>query len=343
MFRSLALPALLLATSACLAADPVPVTDFASGPGNGTYSFASSNPPTVMELLNKGRPRPSATGQGELLLPANAPAGRKLAAVVLVPGSGGVYPELTSFWAARLNQAGMAVFILDVFGPRGVKSTAEDQSRVPFSADLADAFVALGLLASHPRIDPAKIAVMGFSRGAMASVRSNVTRIAAGTATGSARFAAHVSLYSGGCTGYTAVTAKPGAFGPAPMLFIHGEDDDYTYASDCRDYAKRISAAGTPADFVLLAGARHKFDMDDPKRVNLPAVTKAREGCPLEFDVVDLTMRDRRSGAALNQEKAAALNRELCSDKGATIEGDRKARESAGMAVLDFLAKTLKP
>lgn len=36
------------------------------------------------------------------------------------------------------------------------------------------------------------------------------------------------------------------------------------------------------------------------------------------------------------------LSRELCADKGATLEGDRKARDAAGKAAVDFLNKALK-
>jgi dienelactone hydrolase len=125
----------------------------------------------------------------------------KLPAVVLVHGSGGIYPEQISFWARLLNEQGIAAFVIDAFGPRGVKSTADDQSLVPFAADTADAFAALGLLASHPRIDPKRIAVMGFSRGGITAVRSGVVRIINGAAPAGLRFAAHVALYSGGCTG----------------------------------------------------------------------------------------------------------------------------------------------
>lgn len=53
-------------------------------------------------------------------------------------------------------------------------------------------------------------------------------------------------------------------------------------------------------------------------------------------------MRDRRNGEALAAEKLQAINRELCADKGATMEGDRKAREAAAKAVLDFLKKSFK-
>ena len=139
-----------------------------------------------------------------------------------------------------------------------------------------------------------------------------------------------------------AVTAKPGVFYPAPMLFVHGDADDYTYMTDCRDYAQRINAAGTPTEFVVLPGARHKFDVDDSRRVNARNNPKTRLACPLEFDVVDMTMRDRRSREALSQDKSQALGRELCTDKGATLEGDTKARDSAGKAALEFLGKVFK-
>lgn len=332
----------LFAGVAGIAQTVTPVTDFSSGPGNGVYSYGSGTPATVMELIQRSRPRPAATAQGELVLPANAPADAKLPAVVLVHGSGGIYPEQISFWAKLLNEQGIAAFVIDVFGPRGVKSTGEDQSQVPFAADTADAFAALGMLASHPRIDPKRIAVMGFSRGGITAVRSGAVRIIDGAAPAGLRFAAHVALYSGGCAGPLSLTPKAGVFSPEPMLFVHGDADDYAYLSDCQRYAQRIAAAGTPTEVVVLPGIRHKFDVDNGRRISLPSNTKTKEGCPLEFDIVDLKTRDGRSGEALPQDKVQAISRELCADKGATMEGDRKGREAAGKAVIEFLKKVFK-
>lgn len=327
-------------SAATLAQSVTPVADFRSGPGNGVYSFPSSTPATVLDLIQPARPRPTATARGELVLPSSVPADTRLPAVVLVHGAGGIYPEQISYWAKLLNDQGMAVFVIDVFGPRGVKSTGEDQSQVPFVADTADALAALGLLASHPRIDPQRIAVMGFSRGGITAVRSGVLPIITGSAPSGLRFAAHVALYSGGCAGALAVTPKRGAFSPEPMLFVHGDADDYTYASDCRSYAQRIAGAGSPTEFVTLPGARHKFDVDSPRRINLPFNTKTKEGCPLEYDIVDFKMRDRRSGEALSAEKVKEMGRDLCADKGASTEGDNKAREAAGNAVVAFLNRS---
>ncbi|MDP2371343.1 hypothetical protein [Rhodoferax sp.] len=83
-----------LLSAATPAQTVTPMVDFRSGPGNGRYSFASSTPATVLDLIQSGRPRPAATAQGELVLPSNVPTtDTKLPAVVLVHGSGGVYPE----------------------------------------------------------------------------------------------------------------------------------------------------------------------------------------------------------------------------------------------------------
>lgn len=80
----------------------------------------------------------------------------------MMHGSGGIYSAMLGYWPEQFNAAGYAVLSVDSFGPRGVKSTATDQSQVPFAADVADAFAALKLLASHPRIDAGRIAIMGF-------------------------------------------------------------------------------------------------------------------------------------------------------------------------------------
>lgn len=138
------------------------VANFSAGQPSGRYSFASWTPKTLGELLKGNTQQDSANIVGHLFLPAGT---EKTPAVVLMHGSGGIYNAMLEYWPNQFNAAGIAVFSLDTFGPRGVKSTAEDQSQVPFSADVVDVFAALKLLATHPRIDAGRIAIMGFSRG----------------------------------------------------------------------------------------------------------------------------------------------------------------------------------
>lgn len=316
------------------------IADMSAGQPTGRYAFASNSPRALPDLL-KG------PGQGEPAQPVGhwfLPAGtERLPAVVLIHGSGGIYDAMLDYWPRQFNAAGIAVLAVDSFGPRGVKSTADDQSQVPFAADTADAFAALKLVASHPRVDPARIAVMGFSRGGITAWRTAVERIAASQKLPNGlRFAAHVPVYAGGCVGVFRLLVKPGVFSPkAPMLWVHGDADDYTPIGACREYAERIGKAGTPVEFVTIEGANHKFDQDDTRRLNLRGAQKTLETCPLELDIDTLVMLDRTTGQRVSGEAIQAITRQSCSALGAHVQGDAAARDKAAQAILAFFRKTI--
>jgi dienelactone hydrolase len=274
---------------------------------------------------------------GHLFLP---PGTAKVPAVVLVHGSGGIYNAELEFWPKQFNAAGMAVFTLDMFGPRGVQSTAEDQSKVPFAADTADAFAALKLLATHPRIDARYIAIMGFSRGGIAALRASVERtIASQNLPDGLRYAAVVAAYTGACTGVFRLVVKPGVFSQAPILFLHGDADDYTPIGPCQDYADEIGKAGTPVEFVVLEGAFHKFDSDDPRRNYVRGATRTKPECPLETDIDTGYVYDRTTGTRL-QGDAFTSALKSCGAVGATVEGSNRARDKAAQAAVAFLKKS---
>jgi dienelactone hydrolase len=60
----------------------------------------------------------------------------------LMHGSAGVGPALSQ-WVDAFNEIGVATFVVDSFGPRGVKSMVENQTLIPTAANLMDAFQAL--------------------------------------------------------------------------------------------------------------------------------------------------------------------------------------------------------
>jgi len=122
------------------AQSPEVMSTFASAPPSGKYAFASWTLKTFADLMKGNQSSEAVNIVGHLLLP---PGNEKVPAVVLVHGSGGIYNAELDFWPKQFNAAGIAVFTLDMFGPRGVQSTAEDQSQVPVAADTADAFAAL--------------------------------------------------------------------------------------------------------------------------------------------------------------------------------------------------------
>jgi dienelactone hydrolase len=325
----------LLAASSAMA--QTTVTDFRAGQANCTYAFATNSPAGLPDLLKPAPQGPAATAVGHLFLPAGSGA---VPALVFMHGSGGVYDAMLGYWPRLLNGAGIAMFAVDSFGPRGVRSTVDDQSQVPFAADVADVFNALKLLATHPRVDAKRIAVLGTSRGGLASWRASVERIIVNQGLGEGlRYAAHIQLYSGGCVGVFRLVVKPGVFAKAPQLWIHGMADDYTPIAPCRDYADRIAKSGTPVEFVAIDGAHHKFDQDDPRRVYLRAAQRTLENCPVEIDIANLAAFDRFTNQRLQGDAYTAAVR-ACSALGANVEGSRRARDQAGQAVIAFLRKT---
>jgi len=329
-----ALTATVVSVGPCLAQKPV--TSFSDGPPNGPYKFASSTPKTLPDLL-KGDGQGDRTDiVGHLFLPKGA---EKVPAVILMHGSGGIYGAMTDYWPKQFNAAGIAVFSMDSFGPRGVKSTAEDQSQVPFAADVADVFAALKLLATHPRIDPKRIAIMGFSRGGITTWRAAAERIVASQKLPDGlRFAAHIPVYSGGCTGLFRLAVKPGTFSKAPMLWIHGDADDYTPIGPCQEYADKIGKAGTPVEFIVIKGARHKFDADGLKRMQIAGAQTSRPDCPIEVDIDSMAAFDRTNGQRLQGEAYQAMLKK-CAGRGASVEGNAAARDTAAKAAVTFLRK----
>ena len=150
---------------------------------------------------------------GELRLPQGT--AQNYPAVILIHGSGGI-SAATDRWAHELNAVGVAAFILDAFTGRGIINTNADQSQLDSIAMVHDAFAVLTKLAAHPRIDPARIAVMGFSKGAVPAIYSSNLRFRSAYGPGDAAFAAHIGLYTP-CSRMTrSATARSGCFTALP-------------------------------------------------------------------------------------------------------------------------------
>jgi dienelactone hydrolase len=126
---------------------------------------------------------PATTIAGELRLPfADV---QRLPAVLLLHGDAGPLAAQV-VWADELNALGIAVFTLDSFSARGAIATGASLATMPASvgatARVVDAERALALLAAHPRIDAARIAVMGFSSGGRTAMLLAQTRSRRATA-----------------------------------------------------------------------------------------------------------------------------------------------------------------
>lgn len=187
-------------------------------------------------------------------------------AVVLLHTCGGLQQHVLE-WAQRLRAHGYVALVLDSFTPRGAKVVCGNW-RVSLDEVVADAFAARAHLQTRPFVDGRRIGVMGFSYGAMATLRLASTSYRGSAHRRAARFGAAVALYPY-CT-----DSRP-ALPPdvrdrlnnlyddvdTPLLILVAGADDQAPPANCTEKATALGRAGRPVSFKLYPGAPHAFDM----------------------------------------------------------------------------------
>lgn len=107
-----------------------------------------------------------------------APSSAKpCAAVIIVPGSGGVNPAMLVH-AEQLTDAGIAACVLDPFTGRSVVNTIAVQEQFSFAASTYDVFACVKFLNTQANIDPQRIGAMGYSRGGIAVIQAAMSNLA---------------------------------------------------------------------------------------------------------------------------------------------------------------------
>src|SRR5262249_6733259 len=152
---------------------------------------------------------------GALSLPKKATA--PMPAMVIAHGSGGVSHERELWWGGHMNDIGGAAFVVDSVTPRNIPETAAERKQLSAPPNAADALVALGLLATHPKIDRQRIAVMGFSKGGQVALYTALEPFRRAVIDDQTRFAAHAPLYPG-CNSWLVSDQVTGA----PILMLLG-------------------------------------------------------------------------------------------------------------------------
>lgn len=227
--------------------------------------------------LSETRPFPqSSEGKpvvisGELTLPSEATG--RVPAVILAHGCGGFGRVQEASWTHELNRMGFASFSLDSFGGRGIREVCSWQEHINVGSRLLDAYRALEALAAHPRIDPSRIALMGFSHGGMVALWAHYTRFQRRWMSGQHRFAAYLSFYPAVCN-FRFLDEDQDS---RPLRIFLGADDDYNSVAQCQEYVERIRAAGSDVALLVYPDARHAFDAPElPPLQYLPQNVNSR-------------------------------------------------------------------
>jgi dienelactone hydrolase len=233
--------------SAALAA--LLVVGCAAGPGLAPPPLTADREGTI-----EFRPADDLTLTGDLTLPAGA---GKLGVVILMHGCSGLPTRSVTVWQPLLVSWGYATFVVDSFTGRGLRDVCGNALRLTGAERIPDAYGALALLARHPRIDAARVALVGFSHGGIATLGAASTwaRRRYAPAEGPA-FRAFFPFYP-----YCNAIVPEMFEGVAGPVRVHiGELDDWTPARTCEALGALARSIGHDVQVTVYPGARHGFD-----------------------------------------------------------------------------------
>lgn len=286
----------------------------------------SSTTLTTQDILSGKTDGKPALVAGQLRIPK---AGTdKLPAIILVHGSGGLSAS-PDHWAREFNSIGVAVLVLDSFAGRNIISTVTDQSQLDHLAMMVDAYRALDVLSTHPRIDPARIAVIGFSKGAVASIYSSNQRFQKQFG-GGRTFAAHIGLYTPCNVAYRDEEKLTGK----PVRFHHGIPDDWVPIQPCRDYVEKLKKAGADVGIAEYPDSYHAYDNAAiAAPVKFPQAQTSRNCRAEEVDGGQLVNSKTKQPYSLD---------DPCVERGTQVAYNEAAHKATVASVKEFLAATFK-
>lgn len=312
----------------------------------GEILFATRSPYDFDVLLGHYADAVATTGVGRLTLPEGAGASRRVPAMVLLPGSGGIDPTREPEYANLLAANGIAAFVVDYYRPRGVTAETPYGLKVLAATEfdvVTDAYAALHVLAAHPAIDANRIGVMGFSYGGIAARLAMDERIRERLAADLPRFATHVDVY-GPCYQQFNMPRTTGA----PLLTLRGGADASNDLVACAAEEAALRRAGSDVSSVIYARAGHAWEAHVPRAPNRnPYVA----GCTMVYDAAGrasvrgrpmITAADDIDRAARSGMRAASGRYfDGCIGTGYIVGRDEPVKLKADAEILRFLGETL--
>ena len=227
------------------------------------------------------------------------------------------------------GEMGIASLLLDSFSGRGLVSTSTDQALLGRLNMILDAYRAFDALAAHPRIDSARIAVIGFSRGGQSALYSSLRRFQK-IWNPKAVFAAYIPLYASCSTTFIDDTDVTG-----PIRQHHGAADDYVPVAPCRPYFERLRAAGRDVVLTEYADAHHAYD--NPLGAKTPTVAKGSQS------VRACTLKEEAPGKIINVATGEPFTyKDPCVQTDPQLGYNEAAATATRKAVKEFLRTTFK-
>jgi dienelactone hydrolase len=174
-------------------------------------------------------------------------------AVILLHGCSGWYGGNISLWAEWFRNEGFLALAVDSNSPRNIRRDCQFMAEVSEKARAIDAYSALSHLVSRRNINPGKVVVMGFSRGAASAVQAMQPDL------WRANFDSNQPKFAGAVAFYPECLNMPRSlYGPVQVVI--GSEDDWTYASHCTHWRTLVEDGAQTLDVHVIDGATHSFD-----------------------------------------------------------------------------------
>jgi dienelactone hydrolase len=255
----------------------------------------------------------------------------KLPVVVLMHGSSGVGAGMDP-WVRHLNAMGISTFVIDGFSGRGLTAVGPNQGLLGRLNFIVDIYRSLDILGKHPRVDPDRIVLMGFSRGGQATLYASLDRFHKLWNKSGAQFAAYIPFYPDCSTSYAADTETVAR----PIRIYHGTPDDYNPVASCKAYLARLQEAKRDVVLTEYPDSAHGFDLGllGLSKVNVSANAQTARNCRL---------KEGDGGVLMNDDtKAPFTYKDACIELNPQVGGNPATAREAQKAVSEFLQALLK-
>lgn len=229
---------------------------FANGSAGQVVEFETANPVNFYQAITTPDQMARVTIDGQLFLPPGKPTGKKLSAVIVVPGSLGVSASHLQH-AETFTGLGAAAFVIDPFGARGITSTVANQVQYSFAASAYDVLAALKALARVAEIDPARIGAQGHSRGGSAVLSAAARKYADAVLAGGPGLSAIYAAYP-----WSGQQFLDPDVGRTKVRAVIGDRDGWCLPQQVQGHIQAIRLRGGDASIRLFADAAHSFDRE---------------------------------------------------------------------------------